>query len=356
MVVSNLLLGLLRRAGSVLGLGGSLVALVVVVCVLGFACHNLMEATDYLGMDPERDRMYLDGAQASVQDLSDFPADQRRLTNSLDMELVLIPAGEFVMGSPRWEAGRKADELPHRVRITRPFYMAACEVTVAQFRRFVEETGFRTDAEISPARAIVFGPHPLGANGPALEKCSWRNAPFDQGDDSPVVLVSWRDAVAFCQWLSRKEGREYRLPTEAEWEYSCRGGTVGRFWSGEEQRTLRRIGNFRSSNVCDPHWESWDDGHPFTSPCGTFASNPFGLFDVHGNVREWCADWYGDDYYRRSPSRDPEGPSEGEFRVLRGGSFDLYPASARSANRASCLPGCALFDVGFRVAMSVSRS
>jgi formylglycine-generating enzyme required for sulfatase activity len=169
-------------------------------------------------------------------------------------------------------------------------------------------------------------------------------------------MVSWHDAVAFCQWLSRKEDREYRLPTEAEWEYACRAGTATQYWSGGEYGTLRLVGNVRGTNDCDPAWVPWDDGYPWTSPSGSFASNPFGLFDTHGNVREWCADWHDEDYYRRSPGKDPQGPSSGEARVVRGGSFDLYPAWARSANRASCPPGYALLDVGFRVAMSASRS
>jgi len=352
----KLLFGLLRRVGNILGLGGSLVALVIVVWGLGFGCHQLMEATDYLGTDPVRDYLYLEGVQGSIQDLSGFPPDERRLKNGLGMELVLIPAGQFVMGSPRWEVGRGSDELPHRVRITKPFYLGAHEVTVAQFRRFVEETGYRTDAETAPTGTILIAPDPLGITASAFERYSWRNPCFDQADDRPVVLVTWRDAVAFCQWLSHKEGRAYRLPTEAEWEYACRGGTGTRFWTGEEPETLRLSANVRGANCCDHHRVSWDDGYSFTSPSGGFASNPFGVFDVHGNVREWCADWYDKDYYRRSPGTDPQGPSSGEFRVVRGGSFELYPLSARSANRASCPPRRALLDVGFRVAMSASPS
>jgi formylglycine-generating enzyme required for sulfatase activity len=255
------------------------------------------------------------------------------------------------MGSPRWEV---ADELPHRVRITRPFYLGVHEVTVAQFRRFVEETEYRTDADKDP-RCVASVPwQEMFGSRPA--KPSWRNPGFDQADDHPVVMVSWRDAMALCQWLSSKEGQAYRLPTEAEWEYACRAGTATRYWSGENDWTL-----CSAANVCgrtypfDAASVSWDDGYAFTSPSGSFASNAFGLFDMHGNVWEWCSDWYDREYYRKSPGKDPQGPSSGDCRVIRGGSFGSFPVCARSANRGSYDPHVAMPENGFRVAMSYGR-
>jgi formylglycine-generating enzyme required for sulfatase activity len=355
MAMIDLLCGLVRRVCHALGVGGGLVVLVVMVWLLGMAVHELMKATDYFGTDPFRDHLYLDGAAGSVQDLSDFPPDQRRVTNSLGMELVLIPAGRFVMGSPRSEGALDFDELPHRVRITKPFYLGVHEVSVAQFRRFVEQTGYRTDAEIDPIRTIIIAPGSLGTTANACERCSWRTPGVKQADDHPVAMVTWQDAMAFCLWLSGREGGAYRLPTEAEWEYACRAGTATRYWRGGEDRTLCRSANVLWTNDCDSASISWKDGYPFTSPSGTLVSNPFGLFDMHGNVWEWCSDWYDQEYYRESPRKDPQGPSSGCLRVLRGGSFLCLPYRARSANRYPFSPNCTSCDIGFRVAMSYGR-
>ena len=140
------------------------------------------------------------------------------------MKLVLIPAGEFLMGSPDSDKDAEDDEKPqHRVRITRPFYLGAHEVTRGQFRRFVDETGYRTEAEKNDAGGLGYD-----AQSKKLKqdrKFNWLNPGFEQTDEHPVVNVSWNDSVAFAEWLSRKEGRTYRLPTEAEWEYACRAGT-----------------------------------------------------------------------------------------------------------------------------------
>jgi formylglycine-generating enzyme required for sulfatase activity len=203
------------------------------------------------------------------------------ITNSIGMKLTLIPSGEFLMGSPDSDKDAHESEKPqHRVRITRPFYLGVYEVTRGQFRRFVDETGYQTQSERD-----------------GEEDYSWRKPGFDQSDDHPVVQVSWKDAVEFATWLSRKEGRTYRLPTEAEWEYACRAGTTTRYSNGEDTITLALMGNVADGTLKErfPNWGrviKARDGFVNTAPVGRFRPNRFGLFDMHGNVYEWCSDWY----------------------------------------------------------------
>ena len=172
-----------------------------------------------------------------------------------------------------------------------------------------------------------------------------------------MVNVSWNDAVAFCKWLSRKEGKTYRLPTEAEWEYACRAGTTTRYYSGDDPETLAKVGNVADAAVKAkfPDWKftiKANDGYVFTAPVGKFKPNAFGLYDMHGNAWQWCADWYGPEYYAKSLADDPTGPASGNGRVLRGGSWyyrpfvhpfrrsrqDL-PRTTGTTARASVLPG-----------------
>lgn len=155
---------------------------------------------------------------------------------------------------------------------------------------------------------------------------SWRNPGFKQTDDDPVVNVTWHDAVAMANWLSKKEGKKYRLPTEAEWEYSCRAGTRTRYHSGDHPATLLKVANVFDA-ASKQNWLQWEryalagnDGFEFTAPVGSFAPNAFGLYDMHGNVWEWCADWHAETYYAESPVDDPQGPAAGRARVRRGGS------------------------------------
>lgn len=269
-------------------------------------------------------------------------------TNTLGMTFAWIPPGKFQMGSPASEEWRRWDERLHRVEITRPFYLGVHEVTVGQFRQFVRATGYRTEAERSPLESVGFDPVRMRPEcGPQY---SWRNPGFAQGDDHPVVLVSWNDAMEFCRWLSEKEGQTYRLPTEAEWEYACRAGTTTQYSGGNDKSVLESTANIRDgSPYSGDAFAPWSDGYRFTSPVGHYAANDFGLHDMHGNVWEWCSDWYDAGYGDGCRARDPQGPSSGEHRVVRGGSFDQLPAFARSANRAAHPPGHRDYTVGFRI-------
>jgi formylglycine-generating enzyme required for sulfatase activity len=280
------------------------------------------------------------------------PKDDRVLRNSLGMELVRIPPGEFLMGNrdepallarafPRYEAGRLQeleDELPHRVRITKAYYLGAHEVTRGQFQRFVSEAGYVSEPERDGTGGWGYDPKVADFQG-RDPRYSWRDPGFVQGYDHPVVNVTWNDAVAFCQWLSRREGRTYRLPTEAEWEYACRAGTTTRYAFGDNPEGLSTFANVFDSAAREafPAWRRYaltsSDGYTFTAPVGRFRPNAFGLYDMHGNVWEWCSDWYRDDYYAASPVDDPQGPASGHLRSRRGGAWHSFALYVRSSYR-----------------------
>lgn len=274
------------------------------------------------------------------------------------MKLVLIPGGEFLMGSPGLEPGRGDNEGPqHEVEISRPFYMGVHEVTVGQYRQFTRATNHRTEAEASG-----LGSHRLFPEGqwrydpPTI----WQSPGFVQTDTHPVVCVNWNDAMAFCEWLTQKEQRKYRLPTEAEWEYCCRGGTKTRYCCGDDEGRLKEVANVadQSKRAVFPFafWACpWNDGHPCTAPVGKFKPNAFGLFDLHGNVHEWCEDWYEAGYFLNSPKRDPAGPAFGNERVLRGGAWTDGMNTTRSAWRNGNPPHHRGQSIGFRVLLSDER-
>lgn len=297
--------------------------------------------------------------------------------NSLGMAFVRLPAGEFLMGSdespdalalayPQLPAARfaqLADEGPvHRVRITRAFWMGQHEVTVGQFRRFVEASGHVPESEADGTGGYGWRADYDPATTPrgdAFEgrdrRYSWRNPGFVQDEDHPVVNVTWHDAQALAAWLSRTEGRRYRLPTEAEWEYACRAGTRSRYHAGDDPRSLLGTANVFDARSAR-HWPQWqamalqgDDGHAFTAPVGSYAPNPWGLHDMHGNAWEWVADWHGDDYYAKSPIDDPQGPAEGTVRVRRGGSWHTWPFYARASYRNWNAPSTRYTLVGIRL-------
>ena len=302
------------------------------------------------------------------------PAPTKQITNSIGMKLTLVPSGEFMMGSKqsaeetaaffnKTYGGKSLDaylflkEHPqHRVRITKPFYLGTYHVTRGQFRQFVADTGYKTAAETGE-RPGAFGWDPDKKGFGFNAKYSWRNAGFEQTDEHPVVNVSWNDAAAFCEWLSRKERKTYRLPTEAEWEYACRAGTTTRYYSGDDPETLAKVANvadatFKARFPNSEYAMKASDGYVFTAPVGSFAPNVFGLHDMHGNTWQWCSDWFG--YYSPCPANDPTGPGKGDRHVLRGGAWCNDPHSSRSASRTRPVNDADARDYfpGFRVAMS----
>jgi formylglycine-generating enzyme required for sulfatase activity len=242
---------------------------------------------------------------------------------------------------------RSPDEPQHHVTITKPFLMDTTLVTVAQFRIFAQDTKYQTDAQ-KAGGGIVRGPQQWTYTAGA----SWMAPSFAQQDDHPVVEISWNDAMAFCQWLGSKEARIYRLPTEAEWEYCCRAGTQtaypwgdnkeeGRGWANCADATL--LANATGSDLAV---FAWSDGYVFTSPVAKFKPNAWGLYDMIGNAWEWCGDWYGD---YRGIAVDPQGPSTGKSKVLRGGSWESGPRQSRCAYRSKSMPDERSNICGFRI-------
>lgn len=227
--------------------------------------------------------------------------------NTLGMELVHIPEGSFHMGSHG--VGENFDEAPiHPVTISRPFLMGATEVTNAQYECF------------DPAHKALRGKYGLS-----------------NGDDEAVVFVSYPEAKAFCDWLSEKEGKTYRLPTEAEWEYACRAGTYWHFWMDDG---LHGIFHKNQQNV-------WGTDSTINLTVRKTRPNPFGLYDMHGNVEEWCSDWYGP--YEATAQTDPVGRADGLYKVTRGGSHSTPERFLRSANRMAMIPEDKHWLTGFRV-------
>ena len=272
-----------------------------------------------------------------------------KATNAIGMEFRLIPPGTFLMGSPDkevdalvrdesneyWKKYYKSEAPQHRVTISRPFMMGRHPVTRGQFRQFVDATDYVPDSVKDGE-----GGYPLKGGWKKTPGVDWHYTPgLLQTDEHPVINVSWNDAVAFCDWLSAEEERQYLLPTEAQWEYACRAGKAGR-WSVPDDNQFA---------LNDYAWYT-DSGDYGTHPVGLKTPNAFGLFDMHGHVFEWCRDWYAEDYYGRAPSTDPTGPETGEYRVMRSGSFAALPRNVRSAARNVLESTGRTPFVGFRVA------
>lgn len=238
-------------------------------------------------------------------------------------DMVMVPAGSFVMGSPEDEPGRRHCEGPqHKVTFSKPFAIGRHAVTRGQFAEFARTTGYYADL--------------------------WEDPGFTQDDSHPVVCVNWHDARAYANWLSIETGVRYRLPTEAEWEYACRAGTTTPFWWGSSITTDQANYN---GNYTYEGGGSKGEYRKRTMPVESFEANPWGLYQVHGNVWEWCEDVWNDDHDGAPADGSAwEAGGDQSLRVLRGGSWDIVPQGLRSAFRSRNSADDRYIAIGFRLA------
>jgi formylglycine-generating enzyme required for sulfatase activity len=290
----------------------------------------------------------LEEARASDQPIRTF----RDALNdgSQGPEMAVLPEGRFAMGSPPGEKGSFRDEGPqHTVTIARAFALGRYEVTVAEFRRFISDTDYQTDAERGEGCHVWTGDRWALKSG-----MGWQTPGFAQAGTHPVLCVSWNDAVAYTKWLSRQTGKRYRLPSEAEWEYGARAGSsTARHWGNDSDdacgyanvadRTVRE--RFSGFTVHD-----CTDGYVRTAPVGTFKPNPVGLYDMLGNVWEWTTDCWNVGYAGAPTDGSAWSSDNCSRRVLRGGSWGTKPSYVRSASRYGLAADDREDFVGFRVA------
>jgi len=282
---------------------------------------------------------------------------------TIENNMVLIPGGNFIMGS----MDGYTDEHPAHAVFVDDFYMAKYEVTVSDFKRFIDESGYKTEVE---KRGYSYK---YGDNGYEEWKgITWKHD--EKGNlrpsseyDHPVIHITWNDADAYCEWISSKTGQEYHLPTEAEWEYAARSGSKEYKYSwgngapsGKNGENICDESLAKMYNITDPkqYWKGYHDGYVLSSPYGQFNPNSLGLYDMGGNVTEWCWDWYNESYYKTCFANaelktgevmNPRGPLSGDYRILRGGSFNNNPIYTRAANRNRNTPENSNNNIGFRV-------
>ena len=262
------------------------------------------------------------------------------------MVMVYVPAGEFLMGS---DSENFHEESPIHAVTLDAFWIDQMDVTNAMFARFVARTHYKTGAE-------WIGAYVFNRSAKSWDKMSDANWQHPRGPSSdlsgldgyPVVQVNWNDATAYCQWAGR------RLPTEAEWEKAARG-TDGRTYPWGNQKPAGNLLNFADMNL-DAYWADnhINDGYQFTAPAGNYpdGASPYGALDMAGNVKQWVADWYGETYYSSTTTHNPSGPSSGEYRVMRGGSWVDYADYVRSSYRGWNVPNTASDLNGFRCSRS----
>ncbi len=265
-------------------------------------------------------------------------------TNSLGMKFVYIQPGTFMMGSPLSERGRQEKERQHQVTLTKGFYMQATEVTIDHWRRFVDDTGYKSVAEVQGYASIY-----NGKNWGDKRGYYWKKPGFSQNENQPVTCVSWNDVQKYIGWLNSKEGKHrYRLPTEAEWEYAARAGSTSAFANGD-------ITELKCGHDLNLDAMGWYCGNSknMTHPVAHKKPNAWGLYDMHGNVAEWCQDWFQYEY-PFDPVTNPTGQREDKFqyRVTRGGSWSSRALVNRSAFRGASMPVWRYDRLGFRLALS----
>ncbi len=257
--------------------------------------------------------------------------------NSPEPAMVLVKGGQFIMGDNKRD---EFDEKPeHKVNIS-SFMMGKYEVTVAEFRKFMDSHTYVTDAE-KQHFSYVFDGKNLIYNKPGVTwECDVLGNKRINEENHPVIHVSWNDAVAYCAWLSKQTGKKYRLPTEAEWEYAAKGGSLHEKFSHSGSNDMEQVG-----------WYAWNSGF-VTHPVGKKKPNGLGLYDMSGNVWEWCADWYGN--YSEEEQTNPTGPDTSTVgRVMRGGAWRFYVIKTRCTTRRHMVQDFNGSGPGFRVAASL---
>ena len=314
--------------------------------VTAFSLASLAHAQ----MEAPFDEEAIEKARAALQSEGGLSVE---IEGPAGQTLLLIPAGTFTMGStpeqleiaakdkPNWWdeaaiAHQMGPEQPaHPVTISQPFYIGQTMVTIGAFREFVEATNYRTLAQRDGKGGMYY------QNGAQRgEHLQWDNPHADHNfsDDAPVTQIAFEDALAYCRWLSEESGETYRLPTEAEWEYAARAGTESVWFFGDDSAVF---GEYAHRGA-------------LPAPVASKKPNAFGLYDVHGNVWEWCADWFGRDIYSGEARVDPTGPEAGDKRVRRGGTYGTGPTQSRSAFRKGSPPDYRGLHVGFRVVREVN--
>ncbi|GAB4348178.1 MAG: formylglycine-generating enzyme family protein [Candidatus Abyssubacteria bacterium] len=261
---------------------------------------------------------------------------ERHARAPLDEKMVYIPQGTFLMGSPDGK-GEDNERPQHTVSVS-GFWIDACEVTNRKFQEFIDATGYVTDAE-KRGKGWIWD-----QQWKEMPGADWRHpkgpaSSIETLMDHPVVQVSWNDALAYCDWAGK------RLPTEAEWEYACRCGTKTAYSTGDA--ITHDAANYFGAGGLD-RWEG-------TSPVASFPANPWGIYDMHGNVWEWCQDYYDETFYSGSPEENPINDASAPYRVMRGGAWDYCPLGMRCAHRGADLPFSASDARGFRCVKSHSH-
>lgn len=252
---------------------------------------------------------------------------------SPDEKMVYIPPGTFLMGSPIGQ-GKDNEHPQHKVSVS-GFWMDACEVTNRRFKQFVDATGYVTDAE-KRGKGWIWDEEWKEMAGADWRHPKGPSSTIKEIMNHPVVQVSWNDANAYCNWVGK------RLPTEAEWEYACRCGTETRYSTGDT--ITHDDANYFGAEGLD----RWDGA----SPVASFPANPCGIHDMHGNVWEWCQDYFDDTFYSKSAEQNPINEASAPYRVMRGGAWDYCPLGMRSAYRGADLPFSASDARGFRCVRS----
>jgi formylglycine-generating enzyme required for sulfatase activity len=275
-------------------------------------------------------------------------------------KMIVVPPGKFVMGSDRFEGGRSGDEgRQHVVTIDNPFAVGKYDITVEQFAAFVTDASYYAGSS-----CYIYSPSLRDTNVGSVRGYSWRNPGFSQSGSNPATCLNWNDAKAYVAWLSKTSKKDYRLLTEAEWEFSARGqtsvGAYPKYFFGNDESQMCRYGNGidMATTQLIPQWSHgfrcWD-GYAFTSPVDRFEANTFGLYDMNGNVHQWVEDCHHDTYAGAPKNGDAWIVGPCKWRVLRGGSWASIPEALRAAFRRRGDPNIRIAEFGFRVARTLAH-